>query len=178
MGIDIIAADEKTRPDAVMVPRPFFGMSDFDTHQHFRRVLGPILGTDFVFARAQQNQYFITRHPDDSLLFPALTPLYPEERYHWFVAATGASGPFELGEQVGSWRGRPEVIKFGYLRDPDSIKAPSAATKAEFDRDRTAYVLRMREKVTRFKELIESRERGEIDSAQMSELAALESELT
>lgn len=121
------------KPDGILVPRPFLPGA-LDPHVYFKKKFRPILGIDEfdpIISFAQKDQYFLTATTAESLCYPTFHPLFPKERYQWWVVAEDRK--FQLVPTpypVRSYQDRPDAIKFGWLRDEQKEESPSYADKA------------------------------------------------
>lgn len=83
------------RPDALFIP--FSSLPNLPTLSRNHHVIGvaePLLGIDpesdeEAWARTQDNGYFVTRDPADTMLFPLSHKLAERERYHWKTRSDG-----------------------------------------------------------------------------------------
>ena len=79
-------------PDAILPPIGHGGAGDAATRLgRLQAEFAPLLRTDRVFVRHQGASHFISRHLDDTLLFPCTSPRSGQSRYEWADRGDGVS---------------------------------------------------------------------------------------
>jgi hypothetical protein len=159
-------------PNAISTPHNFL-LSGNLPHSFFRSRFGPILGLvvgQRLYCRNQGTQYFLSPHPEDTIVYKTESPLASLERYGWFVVAESRSlEMLAVPYRVQSFFERPDAVKFGWLFDEGAILPPTSEARIAARQNTIAKESAWAVLMSRLGQLVAVPEM-DLDSAQKEEL--------